>query len=443
MSIGSGDEKASYALMVAGSEQTYLEGADLNTPYERSALNGLSRFRYAAKEMPETCIEDQELLFGIIAEDAYQSQDLEGKTTAQLSEVALEALDRIVQSYLSFTIGRAYKVWDRSANTLSLDDLVGAACEGLVVAVKDYAQKEEHNSFPAYLSAVLRTFLANEVASQRYRTNRLSGWEKDTLQKYDRIIQEEPHEANLTSGESRQKISVRLGVCVSDIVAAQTLAMPPLFYDGVGVQGEDNMPFLDTIRSPSIKEVAVSPAKEIILERALALLTPFASELLRKHYDLDGPAYSIKELMELYDLGEAGIRSPINDARRELAVIIPQIEDNSLDLLQWRAENPRRKNVLVFLALVGEAIPSNVYLSELRVAAMKKILGADMSDQRKQVLIDMYGLKNGRPISGSEISRMTSMPLSSVYFHERCALGALGVTLVTKKGGSSHKNQSL
>ncbi|HEV2402675.1 MAG TPA: hypothetical protein VGS08_00555 [Candidatus Saccharimonadales bacterium] len=182
----------------------------------------------------------------------YQSQDREGNVTIQLSEAAREASDRIAEHYLSFSISRAWKVWDRT-RTLSLDDLIGAACTGLVVGIRNYAQKKGHESFPDYLEYVLKGFLGKEVDAQKYHTNQLSGWQQDIIRGYKRLVSEEPTITDVTTKEYRGKAAETLGVYVSDIVVTESVVAPPLFYEGIGALEEDNVPFLDTVQLPSLE----------------------------------------------------------------------------------------------------------------------------------------------------------------------------------------------
>jgi len=338
-----------------------------------------------------------------------------------LPEAAQEASGRIAESYTPLAISRAFQAWNRS-RTLSLDDLIGAACEGLMVGIRKYAEKDAHLSFANYAEVIIKSFLSREIAAQLYRTNLLSGWERDLVSKYKKGTGAEAETSE--KGRPKKEIAEVLGTTATELTIIRRVIDTPLSYEGAQERlGE-------TVFSERVHTTAeTDPKKEVMLERALLLLPPGAADLVRKRFGIDGPAYTVQEIMEMYRLKDTSVRNKISRSLEQLAAIIPQLEQGTLDLLQWRTENPSRKNVLVFLAMIGKTIPPDASLVELRLDAMDVLRNSGASPSAQRLLADMYGLKDGSVLSGQEIARKNGIRPGSIYALEKQALRAVGTVV--------------
>ncbi|HJQ09324.1 MAG TPA: hypothetical protein VJ836_07640 [Candidatus Saccharimonadales bacterium] len=418
------DPASQYDVLYPTVEQAIGAEPSQYIPTSRGTIDGLSRFRYRARRLPRVDLKEQVELFEIIAANTPRGEGTENEGAAQ------QALARIVHSYIPLAIVRAWAVHKRTPS-LDLDDLVGAANEGLMVAIHKYAQKEEKRAFPDYLEYYLRKYIVQEIDAQLYRKHYINSELREAIKAYREAAAKQ---ASLYDS-SRHEIAAAMGVSVSRVLELETLTTPHFFYEGVGEQ-DNNEPLLDKIYTPERgPESRDDSGKAILIERALTLLPLHTAELLRKHYGLDGPAYSVRELMDIYNVEESSIRGLIYSGQEELRTLIPQLQNGTLDLIAWRA-NPkhcRRRNVLVFLALVGEDMPLHLTLDELRATAMNRVHNVHAPWILKDVLIRMYGLKDGKPIDGVEVANSLGIPEGSIYYREKQAFQALGVTLPPKK----------
>ncbi|MBL7854302.1 MAG: RNA polymerase sigma factor RpoD/SigA [Cyclobacteriaceae bacterium] len=224
------------------------------------------------------------------------------------------ALERLAKGNLRFVVSVAKQYQNHG---LSLNDLIN---EGNVGLIKAAGRFDETRGFKFISYAVwwIRQSIMQALAEQsrvvRLPLNRIS-----SLNKISRAYAE--LEQRFEREPTAEEISQQLDISIEEVEINQRVSGRQVSMDAPFVQGEENT-LLDVLTSST----EASPDQELVngslrreVERALALLTPRESEVIRLYFGLDGQhACRLEEIAHQLHLTPERVRQIKEKATKKL-----------------------------------------------------------------------------------------------------------------------------
>lgn len=280
-----------------------------------------------------------------------------------------EGRNRLVASHLSLVVSKAY---ERVHSSLPVEELIQIGCLLLFRAIDKFVELPDRQYFSKYAEVTIRRGLGWEI-SYNILGHRPGGGTLTRILDYQKRRQELEEARGRTI--SIAEMAEDLGISKKRAQDLDALSHREVFFEDVGIT--DTISFLDKFVSeayagsdePDPGLLAASQAKkEILVERGLAVISPFEAGILRLHYGFDGisprDTTSIAEEMEIR---ENTVQNAIRYGHHTLRNILPQINDGTFDYAAWQKLHPNLpKTVLTFLAVAGIPILPDRRLSELR-----------------------------------------------------------------------------
>lgn len=136
---------------------------------------------------------------------------------------------------------------------------------------------------------------------------------------------------------------------------------------------------------------------EVTVERALAIVSPQQSQILRLRFDSDMKRLRPHaQTAAILGLSVSHVKVQYHQAAKYLAEAMPQIASGTFDYAMWEdASSARQRTVLGLLVRLGETIPAQQSLSELRKFAYGIVQNArSLTAADKDMIMQMYHLNH-------------------------------------------------
>ncbi len=174
------------------------------------------------------------------------------------------------------------------------------------------------------------------------------------------------------------------------------------------------------------REFIEPPPVSTKIERAVAMLPPKQQQYTERLFGLvpDQPTFTVEEISASEGIGRESVRSSLQLAYRDLRIILASFEEHGADFAAWPEKRfLKNYNVLTYLYRVGQEIPLDRSVGELRMLAQQDLAGRDGRARDKQIVAELYGLYN---------EKKTAMELGEHY----CCSRATILQAVTKVIGA-------
>lgn len=166
-----------------------------------------------------------------------------------------------------------------------------------------------------------------------------------------------------------------------------------------------------TSREYSSHQDVIDRFAEVVVERSVALMIPRDVETLRIRY-ADAPKLILGTagLMQVANSSRSAASVRANVSSSELLSYVDKIIDGSIDYREWGSDpglGIARRNPLLYMALIGQAIPPLASLRDLRAMATQQLAGIlALTDIEKRSLSAMYHLDDTNATSLPEIGQI-------------------------------------
>ncbi len=176
------------------------------------------------------------------------------------------------------------------------------------------------------------------------------------------------------------------------------------------------------------QEWPTNPEAEILIERALEFFPPEQQAMIRLRFGIgEQPQLTVGEIATTLNVKETSVSTAFSRDVKTLGELITGLVTETLDYKELRTrQGLRGRNVVTMFHLLGEPLPKEARLQELRERAKWHLGKLITSDRDRQIVCRLYGLDSpGENVTHQEIATEFAMSKQNIGVIERRVLGQL------------------